>query len=142
MPALDPQKIWADFPVLQREVRPGVPLVYLDSAATSQKPDAVLSALDIYYRLHNANVHRGIHTLAQEATALYEGARRKVAAFINAASAREVNYAQCQRSNQFGCAQLGPRASKGGRSAAANGDGASLQSCAVADAVCRARPGD
>lgn len=90
MPALDPQKIRADFPVLQREVRPGVPLVYLDSAATSQKPDAVLSALDSYYRLHNANVHRGIHTLAQEATALYEGARRKVAAFINAASAREV----------------------------------------------------
>lgn len=90
MPALAPQKIRADFPVLQREVRPGVPLVYLDSAATSQKPDAVLSALDSYYRLHNANVHRGIHTLAEEATALYEGARRKVAAFINAASAREV----------------------------------------------------
>lgn len=90
MPALDPQKIRADFPVLEREVRPGVPLVYLDSAATSQKPDAVLSALDSYYRLHNANVHRGIHTLAEEATALYEGARRKVAAFINAASAREV----------------------------------------------------
>lgn len=90
MPALDPQKIRADFPVLQREVRPGVQLVYLDSAATSQKPDAVLSALDSYYRLHNANVHRGIHTLAEEATALYEGARRKVAAFINAASAREV----------------------------------------------------
>lgn len=90
MPALDPQKIRADFPVLQREVRPGVPLVYLDTAATSQKPDAVLSALDSYYRLHNANVHRGIHTLAEEATALYEGARRKVAAFINAASAREV----------------------------------------------------
>ena len=90
MPALDPQKIRPDFPVLQREVRPGVPLVYLDSAATSQKPDAVLNALDAYYRLHNANVHRGIHTLAEEATALYEGARRKVAAFINAAAAREV----------------------------------------------------
>jgi cysteine desulfurase/selenocysteine lyase len=90
LPALDPQKVRSDFPVLQREVRPGVPLVYLDSAATSQKPDAVLGVLDSYYRLHNANVHRGIHTLAEEATALYEGARRKVAAFINAASAREV----------------------------------------------------
>lgn len=90
MPALDPEKIRSDFPVLQREVRPGVPLVYLDSAATSQKPEAVLGALDSYYRFHNANVHRGIHTLAEEATALYEGARRKVATFINAASAREI----------------------------------------------------
>ena len=90
LPPLDLQKIRSDFPVLQREVRPGTPLVYLDSAATSQKPAVVLRALDDFYRLHNANVHRGIHTLAEEATALYEGARRKVATFINAVSAREV----------------------------------------------------
>ena len=80
----------ADFPILAREVRPGVPLVYLDSAATSQKPLPVLEALDRYYRHSNANVHRGIHVLAEEATALYEGGREKVKRFINAASTKEV----------------------------------------------------
>jgi cysteine desulfurase/selenocysteine lyase len=79
-----------DFPILQREVRPGVPLVYLDSAATSQKPLAVLDAIRDYDERHNANVHRGIHTLAEEATALYEGAREKVARFIGAPDSREV----------------------------------------------------
>ena len=79
----------ADFPLLQRQMN-GRPLVYLDSAATSQKPVQVLDAMDVYYRRHNANVHRGAHTLAQEATNLYEGARAKVAAFIKAASPREV----------------------------------------------------
>ena len=79
-----------DFPILDREVRPGVPLVYLDNAATSQKPTQVLDAMRDYYERHNANVHRGIHTLAEEATALYEGGREKVAAFINAASPAEV----------------------------------------------------
>jgi cysteine desulfurase/selenocysteine lyase len=79
-----------DFPILQREVRPGVPLVYLDSAATSQKPLAVLDAIRDYDERHNANVHRGIHTLAEEATALYEGAREKVARFIGAPDPREV----------------------------------------------------
>jgi cysteine desulfurase / selenocysteine lyase len=82
----------ADFPILAREVRPDVPLVYLDSAATSQKPQAVIEAMDNYYRRSNANVHRGIHLLAEEATALYEGAREKVARFINAASTQEVIY--------------------------------------------------
>jgi cysteine desulfurase/selenocysteine lyase len=80
----------ADFPILAREVRPGVPLAYLDSAATSQKPTAVIEAMDRYYQRSNANVHRGIHLLAEEATALYEGAREKVARFINAASAKEI----------------------------------------------------
>src|SRR5437867_3114493 len=80
----------ADFPILSREVRPGVPLVYLDSAATSQKPRVVLDAMDRYYRLSNANVHRGIHTLAEEATAQYESARERVRCFINAPSTREV----------------------------------------------------
>jgi cysteine desulfurase/selenocysteine lyase len=79
-----------DFPILSREVRPGVPLVYLDSAATSQKPLQVLDAMRDYNEHHNANVHRGIHTLAEEATALYEGARAKVAAFIGATDPREV----------------------------------------------------
>lgn len=86
---LDSNKIRADFPILQREVRAGIPLVYLDSAATSQKPSSVIKVLDDYYRFYNANVHRGIHTLAEEATAEYEGARKRISQFINANSQRE-----------------------------------------------------
>jgi cysteine desulfurase / selenocysteine lyase len=89
-PQLDIAKVRADFPILQREVRSGVPLVYLDSAATSQKPVQVIQAMDAYYRKHNANIHRGIHTLAEEATASYEGARQKVADFIGGVKTREV----------------------------------------------------
>jgi len=81
-----------DFPILQRQVKPGIPLVYLDSTATSQKPDQVIQAMDAYYRQSNANIHRGIHTLAEEATGLYETAREKVAAFIGAPSARQIIY--------------------------------------------------
>ncbi|MCZ7532494.1 MAG: cysteine desulfurase [Acidimicrobiia bacterium] len=73
----------ADFPILAREVN-GKPLVYLDSAATTQKPQSVLDAMDSYYKHSNANVHRGAHTLAAEATELYESARGKVASFIGA----------------------------------------------------------
>lgn len=80
----------ADFPILMRDVKPGLPLVYLDSAATSQKPEVVISAMNTYYRSMNANIHRGVHTLAEEATAAYEGARSKIAKFIDAGSAREV----------------------------------------------------
>jgi cysteine desulfurase/selenocysteine lyase len=87
---LSPAALRADFPILAREVRPGVPLVYLDSAATSQKPLAVLDAMDGYYRHSNANVHRGIHVLAEEATSMYESGRESVRAFINAASVKEV----------------------------------------------------
>ena len=71
----------ADFPILAREIG-GRRLVYLDSASTSQKPLAVLAALDDYYRNHNANIHRGVYTLAQEADALFEGARARIAAFV------------------------------------------------------------
>jgi cysteine desulfurase/selenocysteine lyase len=92
MKSIDTAKIRADFPILEREVHPGVPLIYLDSAATAQKPAAVLEAMDDYYRAHNANIHRGVHTLAEEATAAYEGARKKVAGFIGAASTREIIY--------------------------------------------------
>ncbi|GAA2233553.1 cysteine desulfurase [Kitasatospora cystarginea] len=87
---LDTEAIRKDFPVLQRLLHDGKPLVYLDNAATSQKPRQVLEALNAYYERHNANVHRGVHVLAEEATALYEGARDKVAAFINAPSRDEV----------------------------------------------------
>jgi cysteine desulfurase / selenocysteine lyase len=79
-----------DFPTLGREVRPGVQVVYLDSAATSQKPYAVIQAMDDYYKNHNANIHRGIHVLAEEATLAYETARKKIAKFIGAAHTREV----------------------------------------------------
>jgi cysteine desulfurase/selenocysteine lyase len=89
---LDVERIRADFPVLQREVRPGVPLVYLDSTATSQKPAVVLEAMDRYYRDNNANVHRGIHRLAEEATAAYEAARDKLRRFIHAAHRSEIIY--------------------------------------------------
>jgi cysteine desulfurase/selenocysteine lyase len=86
----DVEKVREDFPILRRLVHDGLPLVYLDSAATSQKPLAVLDATREYYERHNANVHRGLHVLAEEATALYEGARDKVAAFISAPSRDEV----------------------------------------------------
>jgi len=78
-----------DFPILDRMIKPGVPLVYLDSTATSQKPVQVIDAMDAYYRQSNANIHRGVHTLAEEATAMYEGARERIAAFIGAGSPRE-----------------------------------------------------
>jgi cysteine desulfurase/selenocysteine lyase len=81
-----------DFPIFEREVRPGVKVVYLDSAATAQKPLAVMNTMDDYYRRSNANIHRGVHTLAEEATALYEQAREKIAKFINAPAARQVIY--------------------------------------------------
>jgi cysteine desulfurase/selenocysteine lyase len=85
----DVDKVRADFPILQRQVH-GKPLVYLDNAATSQKPESVLRAMDDYYRHYNANIHRGVHTLAEEATAAYEAARRKVGRFIHASSPKEV----------------------------------------------------
>jgi cysteine desulfurase/selenocysteine lyase len=85
----DVQEIRKDFPILARQVQ-GKPLVYLDNAATSQKPEVVIEAMSDYYRRYNANIHRGVHTLAEEATEAYEGARRKVARFINAYSPREV----------------------------------------------------
>jgi cysteine desulfurase/selenocysteine lyase len=84
----DPQAVRADFPIFRgpREK----PLIYLDSAATSQKPDAVIEAMDRYYSRFNANIHRGIYAIAEEATAAYEDARSRVARFIHATSPREV----------------------------------------------------
>src|SRR5258706_3451887 len=79
----DVQKVRRDFPILSERVH-GKPLVYLDSANTSQKPQTVLDAMDDYYRHANANIHRATHLLSERATALYEGARARAAAFINA----------------------------------------------------------
>lgn len=78
-----------DFPILERQIG-SKPLVYLDNAATSQKPTAVLQTLDNYYQRHNSNVHRGVHTLSEEATGAYEEARERVARFINAPSSKQV----------------------------------------------------
>ena len=90
MTSYDVARVRADFPILTRDVHPGVPLVYLDSTATSQKPGSVLQAMDDFYRQTNANIHRGVHTLAEEATTSYEAARKDVAQFIGAGSTREV----------------------------------------------------
>jgi cysteine desulfurase/selenocysteine lyase len=88
--SLDANTIRKDFPILSREVRPGIPLVYLDSTATTQKPLSVIQVMDEYYRHNNANIHRGVHTLAEEATAMYEQSRQRVADFIHASSASEI----------------------------------------------------
>ncbi len=88
----DVDRIRTDFPILGREVKPGVKLVYLDSTATSQKPESVIESMNQFYRHSNANIHRGVHTLAEEATAMYEEARVKIARFINAGSAHEIVY--------------------------------------------------
>ena len=83
------ERIRFDFPILQRKVNDN-PLAYLDNAATTQKPRQVIEALVRFYEQHNANVHRGVHTLSEEASQLYEDAREKVAAFIRAPSARSI----------------------------------------------------
>jgi cysteine desulfurase / selenocysteine lyase len=89
-PPYDVDAIRADFPILQQEHHPGAPLIYLDNAATSQKPLAVIESLDDYYRRYNANVHRGIHKLSEQATTAYESTRSKIRKFINAANKREI----------------------------------------------------
>ena len=87
--SFDVETVRADFPLLSRKVR-GRPLVYLDSANTTQKPEAVIRASDRFYRETNANIHRSTYRLSEEATTAYEGAREKVRRFLNAASTREV----------------------------------------------------
>ena len=89
MQPIDGRQIQKDFPILDQQVHEE-DLVYLDSAATSQKPRSVIEAMDRYYQEINANVHRGVHTLGESATQAYEAARRKVAAFIGAASEKEI----------------------------------------------------
>jgi cysteine desulfurase/selenocysteine lyase len=86
---MDIQQIRRQFPILERQVH-GKPLVYFDSANTAQKPLAVIDAVDDFYRRHNANVARAVHTLSEEATTLYEAAREGIAGFIGASAAREV----------------------------------------------------
>jgi cysteine desulfurase/selenocysteine lyase len=85
----DVARVRADFPILRQLVH-GKPLVYLDNAATTQKPAAVIETLNHYYRLDNANIHRGVHTLSERATAAYEGARTTLRTFLNARSTKEI----------------------------------------------------
>ena len=89
MSKLDVEVLWKDFPILDQIVN-DEPLVYLDNAATTQKPTQVLEAIAAYYAKDNANVHRGVHTLAERATVAYEAARERVRSFIHAASTKEV----------------------------------------------------
>jgi cysteine desulfurase / selenocysteine lyase len=87
---LDVERIRADFPILSRTVRDGRPLVYLDNAATSQKPRQVIDAISHFYGCENANIHRGLHYLSEHATAAFDAAREKVARFIGAGSPQEI----------------------------------------------------
>ena len=113
MPALDVEAIRADFPALSQSVH-GRPLVYLDSAATSQKPRAVIDAVARFYSEDNANVHRGVHELSERATAAFEAAREKVRRFLGAAHAREIVFLRGTTeainlvANSFGRARVGP----------------------------------
>ena len=86
----DVERVRKQFQVLSREVKPGKRLIYLDSAATSQKPNSVVNATVDFYEQYNSNIHRGIHRLAEEATQAHENARKRVADFISAKYAREV----------------------------------------------------
>ena len=111
--ALDVERIRDDFPILHRLVR-GRPLVYLDSAATTQKPRAVLDALARYYAHGNANIHRGVYVLSEEATAAYDAARAKVQRFLNAATSREIIFTRNSTeginlvAQSFGRRNIGP----------------------------------
>ena len=112
-PTLDVERVRADFPILERRVREHR-LVYLDNAATTQKPRAVLDALARYYDSGNANIHRGVYTLSEEATAAYDAARVKVQRFLNARAAREIVFTRNSTesinlvAHSFGRRQVGP----------------------------------
>ena len=109
----DAEKVRADFPVLQQQVN-GKPLVYLDNGATSQKPQAVIDELVRFYSTENANVHRGVHTLSQNATEDYEGARAKLRRLLNAADDHEIVFTRGTTDSinlvaqSFGKQSLGP----------------------------------
>ncbi len=111
---LDIARIRADFPILQREIH-GKPLVYLDTAASAQRPRQVIDAVSNFYAEHNANIHRGVHQLSQEATDLYEGARDTLARFINAPSRDELVFTRgtTESINLVAQAYLRPRLEPG-----------------------------
>ena len=112
--ALDVERLRADFPILEREVGDGVPLVYLDNAATTQTPEPVIETIADYYRRYNANVHRGIHQLSQEASVAYEDAHDRLAAFIGADGREELVFTKNTTESMnlvayaWGLQELGP----------------------------------
>ena len=108
----DVQKVRRDFPILRQRVR-GRALVYLDNAATSQKPQVVIDAIRRYYEQDNANIHRGVHFLSEHATEEYEGARRKVQSFLNAADASEIIFVRGPSSLSNSSSSSSPRSLMG-----------------------------
>ena len=129
------RRIREDFPILRQTVH-GKPLVYLDNAATTQKPRAVLDALMAYYSEDNANVHRGVHLLSERATQAFEDARATVQRFINAASAHEIVFTRNATEGINLVAQtFGAYTSRPGRRGGDLRHGAPLQHRALADGV-------
>ena len=131
----DVRKIREDFPILKQKMH-GKPLVYLDNAATSQKPQAVIDALVHYYTQYNANIHRGVYLLSERATQAYEDARVKLQRFLNAArGARNRLRARLDGRHQSGGADLRPPAPRRRRRNSDHRHGAPLQHCSLADAL-------
>ena len=131
--AFDVQRVRRDFPILNQRIH-GKPLVYLDNAATTQKPQAVIDAMVRSYAEDNANIHRGVHLLSERATQAYEEAREKVQRFLNARErARDHLRARHDRSHQPRRADLRPRQHRQGRRGAHHRDGAPLEHRALAD---------
>ena len=133
--------IRSDFPILSRRVH-GQDLVYLDSAATTQKPLAVLDAMDRFYRESNANVHRGAHRLSEESTDVYEGARRKVARFVGASVAAEIIFTRGTTEAINLVAQSWGRGRKPGDSTPELGSGSRSGSESTANSKANIGPGD
>ena len=106
-PGFDVERVRADFPILQKRVR-GRDLVYLDNAATSQKPKAVIEAITRYYESDNANIHRGVHHLSERATAEFEAARKSLQIFLNARHVEEIVFVRgtTEAINQIGRAHV------------------------------------
>jgi cysteine desulfurase / selenocysteine lyase len=115
--SFDAERVRRDFPILERSIN-GRPLVYLDSAASSQRPIAVLRAIETYETHSHANVHRGVHALSQAATEAFEGARERVRQFINARSTREIVFVRgtTEAINLVAQAYGRPRLSRGMKS--------------------------
>ena len=132
---LDLEKIRSDFPILAQRIH-GKSLVYLDNAATSQKPRVVIEAITRYYEQTNANIHRGVHALSVRATEAHDAARQTVRRFVNAGDAREIVFVRgATEAINLVAQTYGRTHVAAGRRSVDHGDGAPLEHCAVADFV-------